>query len=86
LQKKRTREWLTDAERDARFGHVIRRHFHTHFVPYHDFNKAFAHFAGNMGQHFVTVGKAHLEHGPCQYGADGAFHFNFTFGVFFLGL
>ena len=38
-----------------------------------------------MGQHFVPVGKAHLEHGSCQYGADGAFHFNFTFGVFFLG-
>ena len=44
-----------------------------------------AHLAGNVGQHFVPVGQAHLEHGARQHSADGAFHFNFAFGVFFLG-
>lgn len=76
---------LTDAERDARLGHVIGGHFHAHLVTHHDFDEPFAHLAGNMGEHFVSVGQAHLEHGACQHGADGAFHFNFTFGVFFLG-
>lgn len=47
---------------DARLVEVVRRHFDVHFVAHGNPDEILPHFAGNMGENFVSVGKSDAKH------------------------
>ena len=74
---------LLEAEGDARLVFIVRRHFHFHAVADDEANEAFAHFAGDVSEHFVfgTL-EFDAEHGASQYLSNGAFQLNRLFFCF----
>lgn len=67
---------------DAGLVRVVRGHLDFDAVTDDEADEAFAHFAGNMGEHFVGVREFYPEHGASQNGGDGAFEFDGGFLVF----
>src|SRR5436190_5531808 len=57
---------LVMPESDPRFPKVVRGHLNVHFVSDTNADKVFAHFAGDMGEHFVTVRQSHPKHSTGQ--------------------
>ena len=64
------------SECNPRFAQIVRRNFDVHAVANADANKILAHFAGNMREHFVTIGKRHTEHCSGKHLGHRAFQFN----------
>jgi hypothetical protein len=67
---------LSEAVNDASFIDVVGGHFHFNPIANGKANKAFAHFARDMGQDLMLVSQRHTEHGPGQNCQDRSFHFN----------
>lgn len=57
---------------NPRFAQIVGRHLDIYFVADADADKVLAHFAGDMGQHLVTVGEGHTKHGTWQNLGDFA--------------
>lgn len=67
------------AEGDARFAEIVGRHLDIHAIADTDADEIFAHFARDMGQHFVAVGQSNAEHGARQHLCHRTRQFNWFF-------
>ena len=65
---------------NTRFAQIVGRHLHLNLVADTDADEVFAHLAGDVSQHFVSVRERHAEHGPREHLCDRASQFN---GFFF---
>src|SRR5689334_3720316 len=63
-------------KRDPRFAQIVRSNLDIDAIADADANKVLAHLAGNMCEHFVTVGKSHTEHCSGKHLGHRAFQFN----------
>ncbi|MDB6125635.1 MAG: hypothetical protein JWQ71_4628 [Pedosphaera sp.] len=54
-------------ESDARLAEIIRGHLDIHPVTNADADEVFAHFAGDIGQHFMAIRQRYFKHGARQY-------------------
>ncbi len=70
---------LLEAESDAAFGEVVRRHFDLDAVPVEDADIVFAHFAGNVGRNDVAVVQFDAESGVGKGFDNLALHFDDVF-------
>lgn len=66
----------TQPKCDARFGEIVRRHFHSHAVADGEADEVFPHFSRNMRQHFVLIVQGHAKHRARKDRFDDAFEFN----------
>jgi hypothetical protein len=66
----------SEAIDDARFVGVVGRHFDFDAVTDDEADEAFAHFAGDVGEDFVRVGKFDAEHGAGENGGYGTLEFD----------
>ena len=66
---------ISESINDARFGGVVRRHFHFHPVPNCKPNKALAHLSGDMRENEMIVRERDAKHGSGQHRRDGALQF-----------
>ena len=67
-------------EGDPGFAQIIGGHLDVDFGPHADADEVFAHFSGDMREHFVPVGEGDSEHGSRQDLRHCAGQFN---GFFF---
>lgn len=67
---------LSEAIDDASFIDIVGGHFHFDPIANGEANKAFTHFAGDVGKDLMLVGQRHAEHGSRQNCQDRSFHFN----------
>ena len=67
------------AEGDPGFAEIVRGHFDVHFVADADADEVLAHFAGDMGEDFVAIGKGDAEHGTWENLRDRADQFDWIF-------
>lgn len=61
-------------------------HFQPDLIADDETDEPFAHFSGDMSQHFVTVAQFHAKHGAREYGADDTVKFDgfiLVVGAFF---
>ena len=63
-------------EGDPRFAQIVRCDFDVYAIAYADTNEMFAHLAGNVCEHFVTIRKSHTEHCSGKHLGHRAFQFN----------
>jgi len=70
-----------EAEFDPCLVEVVRRHFHFDTIAHADADEILPHFAGDMSEHFVPVGKLDPEHGAWKDLAYRPFEFNRFFFV-----
>jgi hypothetical protein len=64
---------------NARFIEIVRGHLHFDAVAHGQANKAFAHLAGNGGQHQVFIVQLDTKHGARQNDRHAAFYFDMRF-------
>jgi len=67
------------AEGDSGFAQIVRGHFHVYFVTDADAYEILAHFAGDMGENFVTGRQGNAEHGAGQHLGHRAGQFYWLF-------
>jgi hypothetical protein len=67
------------AEGDAGFAEVVGGHLDVDAVANADTDEILAHFARNVGQHFVAVGQRDTKHGTRQHLGHRARHFDWFF-------
>ena len=54
------------AECDTGFAQIVGRHLHIHAITNADTDEIFAHFAGYVGQHLVSIRQCDAKHGSRQ--------------------
>jgi hypothetical protein len=62
---------MSESINDARFGSVVRRHFHFHSITNCKSNKTFAHLSGNVREDLAIVRERDAKHGSGQHHHDG---------------
>ena len=68
---------LSQAEGDAGFAQIVRRHFHADAVADGEADEVFAHLARDVRENFVLLHvQSHAEHGSGQNRFDRAFNFD----------
>ena len=64
---------------NARPVQVVGRHLDVDLVADADADEIFAHFAGDVSEHFMAVGQSHAEHRAGQHLRDVSHQFNWLF-------
>jgi hypothetical protein len=67
------------SEGDASLAEIIGRHLDVDAIADADADEILAHFARNMGQHFVPVGQRDTKHGSRQHLCHNARQFDWFF-------
>ena len=64
---------------NARLVQIVLRHLDVDLIAHGDANEVFAHFAGDVREHFVAVRQFDPEHGARQHLRNGPRQFNVLF-------
>ncbi len=64
---------------DPRLGGIVRRHLHFHSIANGKSNKTFAHFARDMREHEILIGKRNSKHCSGQHVHNRAFNLDRLF-------
>jgi hypothetical protein len=70
---------LTESIYDASLIDIVRGHFQLYPVANGEADKAFSHFARDMGENHVVVRKANPEHRAREHGGDQSFQLELFF-------
>lgn len=70
---------LARAEGDAGLVQIVGGHFDLNLVADGDADEMFAHLAGDVREHFVTVGEGDAEHGSREHLGDRSSDFDVFF-------
>src|SRR3569623_803443 len=79
LGKRGWRLALAGAEGDASLAEIVRRELHSYFDTGENTDVMLAHFARNMGSHYVTVIQLNAKHGNWKRFDTGPLHFDMIF-------
>jgi hypothetical protein len=83
---KRNRFAMSESINDARFGGVVRRHFHFYPVPGRKANEPpLTHLPGNVRENEMVVRKRDAKHGPGEHRHNGALQFDRFFRIQHVG-